>query len=81
MSKASEQREFYLGVLWAAWWLHHAHGEDMYAELLMRESGPISTFQRLARREEYHFKRSFWAIALKAERDAKELCGCTQAKQ
>ncbi len=57
----SEQREFLLGVLWSAWWLHRSHGEDQLAEWLMNETAPISTFQRLARAEEYQFKRGFWA--------------------
>jgi hypothetical protein len=65
-------REFLLGILWSVWWLHSAHGEDTYAEDLLLEtvgSACIERMRRLAIREQYHFKRGFWAeLRRKAQR-------------
>lgn len=52
---------FVLGVVHAAWFLHRMHGDDQNAEELLLELGPsIDTLRRLARKEEYCFKRGFW---------------------
>ena len=61
-----KDREFLLGVLWAVWWLHYGHGEDRYAEDILIETvgaseRGIDQMQQLARREQYGFKRGFWA--------------------
>jgi len=58
---AADRRGFLLGIIWSAWFLHSGHGEDTYAEELLRESADIDVLQRLACREQYHFKRGFWA--------------------
>lgn len=66
-------QEFDLGVLWAAWWLHHGHGEDTYAEDFLIETfgaNGIARTQRLAAREDYRFRRGFWAeVKRKARRE------------
>jgi hypothetical protein len=56
----AERRSFLLGVMWAAWWLHSGHGEDSYAAWLLRESMPVDTARRMARKEQFQFKRGFW---------------------
>jgi hypothetical protein len=56
----AEQRGFLFGVMWAAWWLHSGHGEDTYAADLLRESMSASTARRIARQQDYLFKRGFW---------------------
>ena len=59
---AAESRGARLATLFAAWHLYCGHGEDTYAEeLLMQFDGDIARWQRLARREDYHFRRGFWA--------------------
>lgn len=58
-----EQREFLLGVLWSAWFLHSAHGCDQLAQDLMFETvgrKNIQRMRRLAQAEQHHFKRGFW---------------------
>lgn len=45
----------------AAWHLQHGHGEDTYAEELIAMAGPLETLRRLAKAEDYQFKRGFWA--------------------
>ena len=65
-----DDREFLIGVLWAAWWLHSGHGEDTYAgDLILESIGEqgVSTMRRLARTEQYRFKPEFWtALSKKA---------------
>lgn len=53
--------DFMLGVLWAAWVLHSAHGQDSIASELLRGTASVDTFRRLARQEDYPFRRCFWA--------------------
>ena len=53
---------FVLGVIHAAWFLHRMHGQDTLAADLLLELGPSTAgLQRIARHEEYAFKRGFWA--------------------
>lgn len=57
-------RGFDIGVIYAAWWLESAHGEDTYAADMLREAvgrHGVGRIQRLAQREGYHFRRGFWA--------------------
>lgn len=60
-AQRAEQAGFRMGLLWSAWWLHSGHGADQLSVWLLKESGvPRSTWQRLARREQYAFSRGFW---------------------
>ena len=59
--RRAERRGFLIGTLFAAWHLHRGHGEDTYAEELLTQAAPISTFKRLAHAEDYQFQRGFWA--------------------
>lgn len=63
MSNRDERRGFCLGVLWAAWWLHYGHGEDSMAADMLVESMPALTARRMAREQDYQFKRGFWQQA------------------
>lgn len=68
MRRKTDRREAALGVLWAAWWLHSAHGLDSVAQEMLRNWGGRSGLrgmQQLARVEQYEFTRGFWAEALR----------------
>lgn len=55
-----------LGVLYAAWWLSRAHGEDSYATTLLIEwcgRRGLPRMQALAHKEQYTFRRGFWTAA------------------
>ncbi len=54
-------RDFLLGVIVSAWHLHVGHGEDTYAEEILLNAASAETMRRLARKEDYQFKRGFWA--------------------
>lgn len=74
MTKAenrTERRGFLLGTLFAAWHMHRGHGEDTYAEELLTQAAPISTFKRLARAEDYQFRRGFWASCERSIRQSR----------
>ena len=67
MSLKLAGREADLGVLYAVWWLHYAHGEDTYAtELLLEWCGGrgVRRMQALARREDYTFRSGFWSAGM-----------------
>lgn len=65
---SGRNRDFLFGVIYAAWFLQHSHGMDSLAEELMRTCGPLDTLQRLAREEDYRFKRGFWAELKRQQR-------------
>lgn len=59
-----KDREFVIGLVWAAYWLDRWHGEDRYAgDMLVEALGQkdLGYAQRVARAEEYRFRRGFWA--------------------
>lgn len=81
MTRNDEQRGFLFGILWAAWWLQSGHGEDQYAEWLIREVGGVSTIKRMAHKHDYHFKRGFWAdLERSVKRDRSDAVAMSAAK-
>lgn len=55
------EREFLIGVLWGAYFLHTQHGCDQLAAELLCTSGSAQMWQRIARAEKFKFQRGFWA--------------------
>jgi hypothetical protein len=71
-ARTGETLGFDRGVLFAAWWLHYAHGEDTYAaDLLIEAVGRpgLDRMRRMARRDGFRFARGFWSdVKRKASR-------------